>query len=117
MNYDLCTYDIPMKSRLLGQLVSSLDALLAKVLHENPPRESTRPSETNYDASLLYADPGLWSFKHGIDLYSIRLVVDNEEAGFIGFELMQTTEGLIEGKRVGRILFWDASGAIHLSNI
>ena len=103
---------MPMKSRRLGQLVSGLDALLAKVLHKNPPRESTRSSETNYDARLLYADPGLWNIKYGIDLYSICFVEETEVEGFRGFELMLTTEGFVGSQRVGRILFWDANGEI-----
>jgi hypothetical protein len=91
-----------MKSRLLGHLVSSLDALLAKVLHENQPDKSTLPSETNCN----------WNFEHGMDLYSIRFVEENGPGWFIGFELMQTRRGDIEGKRVGRIRRWDSGGAL-----
>ena len=110
MNYDLCTFDIPMKSRLLGQLVFSLNALLAKVLHRNQSGVSTRPSETNYDDSPLYGDYVPWNFKYGVELYFIRLVEETEKEGFIGFELMRTQGSLIEAKRVGRILYWEASG-------
>jgi hypothetical protein len=103
-----------MNSSLLQRLGTFLDRLLSIVLCENYERQS----EANYNAELfLRKEANEWSFIYAGDLYSVCLVTETEEAGYVGYELMQTREGLFEGRRVGRILRWDANGQLTFETL